>query len=328
MHSLERQGVDGLPAQELPDDSQRARQRTWALSVGMLRAVLDGCTYEAVAAQHGITRTAVERRIKAVAVHLAATAGIDGLNADGASIVRRLRVHRIAVLGALEWIGDSEPTAERNIRLLSDEEIATGALRIRGRSHQPMEDVALFYILLATGARPLEIARLEVRDYLDVDGAVRRASEIRAEVAINGRERPVYFRSARLTQALDAYLAERIASRLGMGMEGAYRGLDPESRLFLSGSGLGFEIRPYGEEGQRRFRCRAIQETYRKLFRYAELKQVTALTVRHTVADRLYARGADESQVGLLLGIAERSAVREQFPRRLPTLDALTNDLV
>lgn len=55
---------------------------------------------------------------------------------------------------------------------------------------------------------------------------------------------------------------------------------------------------------------------------------MTALTVRHTVADRLYARGADESQVGLLLGIADRSAVREQFPRRLPSLDTLTTDLV
>jgi len=62
--------------------------------------------------------------------------------------------------------------------------------------------------------------------------------------------------------------------------------------------------------------------------RYAQLKHVTPLTVRHTLAQRLYARGADESQVGLLLGIADRSAVRDQFPRQLPTLDALTTDLV
>ena len=128
--------------------------------------------------------------------------------------------------------------------------------------------------------------------------------------------------------ALDAYLAERAASAGADADRDRYRGLDPNSRLFLSQSGDGFDIRPYGEEGQHRFRCRAIQETYRKLFRYAELKQVTALTVRHTVADRLYSRGADELQVGLLLGIAERSSVRTQFPRRLPSLDALTDDLV
>ncbi|MBI5720691.1 MAG: hypothetical protein KIT17_26850 [Rubrivivax sp.] len=46
------------------------------------------------------------------------------------------------------------------------------------------------------------------------------------------------------------------------------------------------------------------------------------------MADRLNARGADEIQVGLLLGISERAAVREMFPRRLPSLDELTEELV
>lgn len=303
-------------------------KRPWALAVDMLRAVLEGHTYDTVAALHGITRTAVERRIKAVATHVAATTGIDGLNAEGAAFVRRLRLNREAVLLALESLGTCEPTHTRDIRLLSDEDIAAGALRIRGRSQQPLEDLALFFILLVTGARPLEIARLEMRDYLCKDGNIRRNSQIRPEVAITGRARPLFFRSTRLDEALDAYLSQRISGKLCLGIEGEYRGLDPMSRLFLSASGQGFDIKPYGSDGQKRYRCRAIQETYRKLFRYAELKPVTALTARHTVAERLYARGADESQVGLLLGIAERSAVREQFPRHPPTLDALTDDLV
>lgn len=305
-----------------------APRRSWALAIDMLRAVLEGHTYDTVAALHGITRTAVERRIKVVATHVATTTGIEGLNADGATFVRRLRLNRAAVLLALESLGTQEPAHTRDIRLLSDDDITAGALRIRGRSQQPLEDLALFFILLVTGARPLEIARLELRDYLAKDGSIRRNSQIRPEVAITGRARPLFFRSTRLDEALDAYLSLRISGKLGLGIEGEYRGLDPMSRLFLSASGQGFDIRPYGSDGQKRFRCRAIQETYRKLFRYAELKPVTALTARHTVADRLYARGADESQVGLLLGIAERSAVREQFPRHPPTLHALTDDLI
>lgn len=314
--------------QERPDEARHAAEPSWAVSAEMLRAVLEGHTYEVVATRHGVTRTAVERRIKSVATRLAATAGIDGLNEEGAAFVRRLRLHRTAVLAALEALDDSAMTTDRPIRILTEEEIAAGAVRIRGRSHQPLEDLALYYVLFATGARPLEIARLEVRDYLGPEGLVRRVSEVRDEVAITGRVRPLYFRSARLDEAMSAYLAERRSRMPGLGVEGRYRGLDPFSRLFLSSGGLGFEIKPYGEDGQRRFRCRGIQEAYRKLFRYAEFKHVTALTVRHTVADRLYVRGADESQVGLLLGIAERSAVREQFPRRHPSLDELTNDLV
>ena len=311
-----------------PDDNEDGRPRTSALSIAMLRAVLDGETYEAVALDHGVSRTAVERRIKQLAVQVAATAGIEGLNADGATFVRRLRLYRDAILGAIDWLSEIHPAPQRSVRILSDEEIAAGALRIRGRSQQPLEDLALYLVLLATAARPLEIARLEVRDYLQADGGVRHNSEFRAESTITGRSRPLFFRSKQLILALDAYLAERAASAGADADRDRYRGLDPNSRLFLSQSGDGFDIRPYGEEGQHRFRCRAIQETYRKLFRYAELKQVTALTVRHTVADRLYSRGADELQVGLLLGIAERSSVRTQVPRRLPSLDALTDDLV
>ena len=229
---------------------------------------------------------------------------------------------------ATEVLPTTDQFKERCIRILGEDEIAAGALRIRKRSHRPSEDIALYYVLLATGARPLEIARLEVQDYLDAAGAVRRVSTLREEVAITRRARPLYFRSARLDAALDAYLAERVCSGSGLGVTGQYRSLNPRSRLFLSDSGNGFQITSYGGGGQRRFSCRSIQETYRKLFRYAELECVTALTVRHTVADRLYVRGADEAQVGLLLGIAERSAVRDQFPRRRPTLDELVLNLV
>ena len=313
------------------DDNAPEPKRDRTLSIEMLRAVLNDQTYEAVAALHGITRTAVERRIKSVARRLAAIACIEGLNEDGAAFVRRLRIHRLAVLTALDTfdpLDASAVPAQTDTHILLEEQITTGAQRIRTRSHQPLEDLALYYMLFATAARPLEIARLEVRDYLDADGKVRRTSEIREEVAITGRSRPLYFRSARLDEAMAGYLAERALGQHGMGTQGRFGGFEPTSRLFLSPTGLGFEITPYGDAGQRRFLCRAIQETYRKLFRYAGFKRVTALTVRHTVADRLYARGADESQVGLLLGIAERSAVREQFPRRLPTMDELTRDLV
>jgi integrase len=305
--------------------------RGWAFSIDLLREVLTGQTYEAVAASKGVTRTAVERRIKLVARRLAEVVGIDGLNEEGAVFVRRLRAHQPAVLSALDGLDaldDLSVPPKNGIRILSDDEIAEGAQRIRRRSRQPLEDLALYYILFATAARPLEIARLEVRDYLDEQGQVRRISELREAVTITGRARPLYFHSARFDEAMTDYLADRALQRGGLGVEGQFRGLDPASRLFLSASGRGFEITPYGENGQKRFLCRAIQDAYRRLLRYAGLKQVTALTVRHTVVHRLYARGADESHVGLLLGIAERSTVREQFPRPVPTLDDLTRNLV
>lgn len=305
-----------------------AEGSSWMVSVCMLQAVLSGETYDAVARRFNLTRTAVERRIKKVSLRAAMLSGIEGLNEEGATFVRRLRMHSEAVLQAIAKIDPPGPVVRRDFRILSEEEVIRGSLRIRAQSPNPLEDVALYLMLFATGARPLEIARLEVRDWLQPDGSVRRTSSMRAQAAITGKARPLFFRSARLDAAMDAYLAERLAKEQGRGDEAQFRGLDPHSRLFVSSTGRGFEITPYGAPGQRRFRCRGMQETYRKLLRYAGFKNMSTLSVRHTVADRLYARGADESQIGLLFGISDRSAVRLLFPRRCTPLEVLTQELV
>lgn len=299
-----------------------------AQSIKMLEEVIDGDTYEAVAERFGVSRTAVERRIKGIAIQLSKIAGIKGLNEDGAAFVIRLRHHREALMAALVGFEPRQPFGKRSTRVVSVEEIAQAATRIKGRSNRPSHDLAMFLLLFVTGARPLEIARLEVRDYLNPDGSVRQESEMRAEAAIIGKARPLHFASTRLDDVLAPYLQERLDHKLGLGTTPAYRGLDPHSRLFLSLTGEGFKITQYGASGQRRFLCRTILETYEKLFRYSELKGVTALSARRTVIARLYERGGDDDQVGLILGISERSAVRGLLPRKPRTLAELLNELV
>lgn len=301
---------------------------TTTRSIEMLKAVIEGRTYDAVAVDHGVSRTAVERRVKGIARRLSAEVGIAGLNEGGAAFVRRLRHKRAAILAALERFEPKPFCSTRQARIVSAAEIDQAVHRIRGRSAQPARDIALFYMLFATGARPLEIARIEVRDYLDSDGNVRRESELRAEATITGRSRPLFFASSKLDDALNVYLRVRLESRQGLGPTPSFRGLDPESRLFLTATGNDFQITPYGEAGQHRFLCRPILETYRKLFRYADVEGATALSVRHTVVARLYERGADEEQVGLVLGISDRSAVRGLFPRCRPTMARLVDELL
>jgi integrase len=299
-----------------------------AQSIEMLKAVIDGETYDAVAARFGVTRTAVECRIKRTASQLIKTVGIDGLNDRGVLFARRLRKRRDAVMTALADFEPPRPYGPRQPRVASREEIDLALRRIERRSSRPWRDQALFYLLFATGARPLEIARLEVRDYLLADGSVNRDSTMRAEIAIGGKARPLYFASQKLDRLLALYLEERLEQGLGLGEPGRFRGLDPCSGLFLSSGGDGFKITPYGRPGQRRHLCSEILDTYRKLFRYSGLEGVSALSVRRTVASRLFERGADEGQVGLLLGIGQRSAVRELLARRKPTISELVEDLL
>lgn len=313
---------------KLGDPKTNDLHATIAQSIEMLKAVIGGETYATVAKKFGRSRTAVERRIKALASQLSKEVGIEGLNVGGTAFVSRLRLHRHAILISLESYKPTVSPEIQGIKILSHDDIVKAVQRIKGRSSRPLHDIALFYMLFATGARPLEIARLEVRDYLDGDGSVRRESQMRADVAITNKPRPLHFCSTRLNEALAMYLQERLIQKMGIGSTEAYRGLEPDSRLFLSATGEGFKITPYGNAGQRRFLCRSILETYSKLFRYSELNEVTAISVRRTVISRLYERGADEEQVGLLLGISERSAVRELLPKKKPTIAALVDELL
>ena len=209
----------------MQDNQEVSKHHENALqSVEMLRAVIGGDTYETVAVHFGISRTAVERRIKSVAVQLTQVVGVDGLKEEGAAFVRRLRLRREAILVALAGFEPLPPVGARPARVLSAPEVAQGAVRIKGRTSRTWHDLALYYMLFATGLRPLEIARLEVRDYLHADGSVCRESELRAEAAINGKLRPLYFSSCRLDDALTAYFRERCDCGHGVGVPDCYRG--------------------------------------------------------------------------------------------------------
>lgn len=98
--------------------------------------------------------------------------------------------------------------------------------------------------------------------------------------------------------------------------------------LFLADTGAAFEIVTYGAQGQERVLCRGIHDAYRKIFRRIGIEGVSALSVRRTVAARLYQRGAAERQIGEVLGISDRKAVRELLPKVERPLQAVMRDLV
>ncbi len=278
-------------------------------STTLLQSVLDGMTYDEVARARGMTRTAVERRVKALVLELVRTVGIEGLNESRAVFVRKMRSHRQAIERALVRF---EPTAKSNKVvgdvLLSDDDISNAMRRVRARTKTPERDVAMVWILLATGLRPLEVARLVVADYLNPDGSVRSESVVRADVALNGRSRVLYFTSAMACEAIDAYLFTRSqAASSSTSRESAwlaaYRGLDPKEGLFLTESGMQFHVSVVASKTGLRTLCQEVHYAYRKIFRRIGIRGLSALSVRRTVMARLQLRGATQRQIGELLGI-------------------------
>lgn len=169
----------------------------------------------------------------------------------------------------------------------------------------------------------MEIALLEVRDYLKPDGGVRRESQVRAEVAprapvaIAGKVRPLHFASTKHDTLLGPYLQERAEQEFRRGRGRLIWGPEPEQPLIPVGRRHGLSYHALCKAGQRRHLCRAILEAHCKLFRYSGLKDVTSLSVRHVVASRLHDRGANEDQVNLLLGEYKGQRPLRRWPKGL-----------
>lgn len=176
------------------------------------------------------------------------------------------------------------------------------------RSRCPDRDVALIYTLFGTGAKPLEIAQLTVADYLHRDGTVRVESTMRAEISVNGVVRPLYFDSKRMVDSIDRYLASRVTTGYGTGgIPGQYRGLVPDSRLFLTEDGAAMPV-IVRQRTQRH--CSVILDLFRTIFVRAGMRGAISLSARRALANKLLERRCDVDDIAALLGIS-RESVRE-----------------
>jgi integrase len=263
--------------------------------------------YGAVAAQLGVARSTVARRIKGLVRRLADAGALDGLRRELADDLAAMRREGARIVRAARTCGIERDA--RPVVVLDDEEIARGVERLLARGRSGKRDAALVCTLLCTGLKPVELARLQVRDYLLEDGEVRTLSTLRAEAAVNGVARPLLFGSLRAVRSLDAYLEERARRGLGTGAPERYRGLDPASRLFLTASGKPFVV-TRRSPGDPRPVCKRLLATLRAAFERAGWAGMTAHQARRHVALALQRQGAGAEQLQLLLGLKSARSVR------------------
>jgi integrase len=292
----------------------------------MLSSLLEaGHTYRAVARDFSVGHSTVERQVKALLWEVARSTPIAGVPDASLASLNQLRAHAEAVMAAVR---SSEPPAEPcKLTDLDEAGLLGGIRRLRRLSQNASRDVALLLVLLATGAKPLEIARLKVQDYLRADGAVRGESRLRDGTAIRGRERVVFFDSERACDAVDVYLQDRLRRRLGATGLPEFRGLDPESALFLTEGGRPFRVRSRGPEDARPT-CPVLLATYSAIFRRAGWDGVNTQHVRRLFAQRLAGKGAGRAQLGELLGVRDQRSVKRLLQRPERPLSDLVRDMV
>ena len=182
-------------------------------------------------------------------------------------------------------------------------------------SSYPERDKALLGVLLGTPLKLTEIAQLTIRDLLRENGEYLTESEIRAEIAFNGFSRPLYWSSPKLKNLLDDYLdarAKRGHQRLAIGT--AYRGNDPDSRLFLNNRGQDFALQGRKDkQGNTRYTCSSLSRLYKQLLSQAGIDGATAGSGRRTFASMLRRRGYDVPHIHALLGNQDLKTTRRML---------------
>lgn len=186
-------------------------------------------------------------------------------------------------------------------------------------------DVALLMVPYGTGLMPNETAKLLVSDYLTPSGDVRIESRVRAEIAFNGKARPLLWSSQKLCAAIDRYLEHRLAARHGVTTRpAAFRGLDPNGPLFLTGEGEPFAFtRRVTTTGAISYSCETLTEIYRRLHQQAGIQNGNASAARRTFAVTLHRQGRNPKVIQDLIGVSSLSAVKrlvESDPVRLATI--------
>ncbi|MBB3122476.1 hypothetical protein [Pseudoduganella violacea] len=69
----------------------------------------------------------------------------------------------------------------------------------------PVRNVALLTTIYGTGMMPTELARMPLHAFLNSDNTVREKSCVAAEIAFNGKERPLYWSNDKVVTAIKAF---------------------------------------------------------------------------------------------------------------------------
>ncbi len=171
-------------------------------------------------------------------------------------------------------------------------------------SRVPERDTALLLTLYGTALNVTELATITVADCLEPEGSVRVTSAVRVDVAHNGEERPLFWSNKRIVTALDKYLAWRLERKHGVTIKkGAYRGLDPDSPLFLTEDGQPYSLTKRTlPSGLLSYSCNTLGAYISRLHANAGIEGGSAQSARRTFAVKQHRQGRDLVHIAAILG--------------------------
>lgn len=126
-----------------------------------------------------------------------------------------------------------------------------------------VRDLAILRLLYGLPVRPIEICRFSTNDFANEQGQVlpNENAVIRAEIAFNGRERPMPILDPTLIEALQTWVSWRIEHQWGLTSTGY---IDVDSKFFQSKKDHAFSVSTSYNNGAPKHNCENINRIIRK----------------------------------------------------------------
>lgn len=203
----------------------------------------------------------------------------------------------------------------------------------RATSRYAERDVLVLMLGHYCGLRVTEISRITIADVMQASGKLRQEVSLREAVTKGCRQRCTYLSSRGLIEALEGYLAYRLAHGIGTELVAArYRGLLPNLPLIYSSRGAALsqntkrrtletgEVREYKA-------CDSLQSHITTLYKRAGIKG-SSHSGRRGFASKVLAATGDMHIVAVLLGHSSIDCSQRYVDVDPVTLEAMFADAI
>jgi integrase/recombinase XerC len=202
----------------------------------------------------------------------------------------------------------------------------------RATSRYPERDVLVLMLGHHCGMRVTEISRITVADVMLQSGKLRTEISLREAVTKGCRQRCAYMVTKPLVEALEAYIAFRVAKDIGTELEAAkYRGLIAGQPLIYSARGAALSqntkrrVLETGESKDYKA-CDSLQSHVTALYKRAGLRECSSHSGRRTFAGKVLAISGDIDTVAQLLGHSSIDCSQRYVDIDSATLNAMFAD--
>ena len=194
-------------------------------------------------------------------------------------------------------------------------------------------NVAIMWMLFASGLRVSEVGKLKVSDVYYPDGELKKSFVIPGTYTKTGKPRTAYIIVPQQREAIEAWRSHRIADNAMVSDKTSYGGLSGDSPLFLTKKGtwrkFAFNVKKYKTKDgiKETLVCASLENTVRELIKSAGIQGGSSHSGRRSLATLMDHKGYDLDLIQKILGHEDEEMSLEYIDPSASRIDIAMKNL-